>query len=35
MSLLFIIVQEAVSRENRSGCPEELLYADNLEFVSE
>ena len=28
--LLFIIVLEALSREFRSGCPWELLYADDL-----
>ena len=28
--LLFIIVLEALSREFRTGCPWELLYADNL-----
>ena len=28
--LLFIIVLEALSREMRSGCPKELLYADDL-----
>ena len=33
--LFFIIVLEALSREIRSGCPEELLYADDLAFVSE
>ena len=33
--LLFIIVLEALSREMRSGCPEELLYADDLALVSE
>ena len=33
--LLFIIVLEALSREIRSGCPEELLYADDLALVSE
>ena len=30
MSLLFIIVLEALSREVRSGCPEELLYVDDF-----
>ena len=29
-SLLFIIVSEALSREFRTGCPWELLYADDL-----
>ena len=33
--LLFIIVLEAVSREIRSGCPEELFYADHLVLISE
>ena len=33
--LLFIIVLEALSREMRLGCPEELLYADDLALVSE
>ena len=33
--LLFIIVLEALSREIRSGCSEELLYADDLALVSE
>ena len=33
--LLFIIVLEALSREMRSGCPKELLYADDLAIVSE
>ena len=28
--LLFIIVLEALSREIRTGCPWELLYADDL-----
>lgn len=28
--LLFIIVVEALSRDMREGCPEELPYADNL-----
>ena len=28
--LLFIIVLEALSREFRTGCPWELLYADDL-----
>jgi hypothetical protein len=31
--LLFIIVLEALSREFRSGCPWELLYADDLAIV--
>ena len=33
--LLFIIVLEALSREIRPGCPEELLYTDRLALVSE
>ena len=33
--LLLIIVPEALSREIRSGCPEELIYADDLVLVSE
>ena len=33
--LLFIIVLEALLRETRLGCPEELLYADDLALVSE
>ena len=33
--LLFIIVSESLSREIRSVCPEELLYADDLVLVSE
>ena len=33
--LLFIIVLNTLSREIRSGCPEELLYDDNLALVSE
>ena len=32
--LLFIIVLEALSREIRSGCPAEILFTDNLPFVS-
>ena len=31
--LLCIIVLEALSRENRSGCPEELLFPDGLTLV--
>ena len=34
ITLLFIIVLEALSIEIRSGCPE-LFHADNLELVSE
>ena len=33
--LLFIIVLEALSRNIRSGCPEKLLHAVDLELVSE
>ena len=33
--LLFIIVLEALSREMRSRCSGELLYADNLTLISE
>ena len=33
--LLFIIVMEALSREFRTGCPWELLYADDLVIVAE
>ena len=33
--LLFIMVLEALSREVRSGCEEELLYADDLALVRE
>ena len=33
--LLFTIVLEALSREFRTGCPWELLYADDLVIVSE
>ena len=32
--LLFIIVLEALSKEFRTGCPWELLYADDLVIVS-
>ena len=34
MLLLFIIVLEALSRDGRSGCPEELLYADDFLLIS-
>ena len=34
-SLLFIIVLEALSREFRTGCPWELLYADDLAIIAE
>ena len=33
--LLFIMVLEALSRDIRMGCPEELLYADDLALISE
>ena len=33
--LLFIIVLEALSRYIRSGCPHKMLYADDLELISE
>ena len=33
--LLFIIIMEALSREIRTGCPWELLYADDLVIVAE
>ena len=33
--LLFIIVLEALSREFRTGCPWELLYADDLVVMAE
>ena len=33
--LLFLIVLEALSREFRTGCPWELLYADDLVIVAE
>ena len=33
--LLFICVLEALSREFRTGCPEEMLYADDLVLTSE
>ena len=33
--LLFIIVLEALSRESRTGCPWELLYADDLMISAE
>jgi len=33
--LMFIIVLEALSREFRTGCPWELLYADDLVLVAE
>ena len=34
-SLLFLIVLEALSREFRTGCPWEFLYADDLAIVTE
>ena len=33
--LLFIIVMEALSRELRTGCPWELLYADDLAIIAD
>ena len=33
--LLFIIVLEALSREFRTGCPWELLYADDLVIIAD
>ena len=33
--LLFLIVLEALSREFRTGCPWELLYADDLAIIAE
>ena len=33
--LLFIIVMEALSRHFRTGCPCELLYADDLVIIAE
>lgn len=33
--LLFIMVLEALSREFRTGCPWELLYADDLVLIAE
>ena len=33
--LLFTIALEELSREIRSGCPEKLLYADDLALVRE
>ena len=33
--LLFIIVMEALSQEFRTGCPWEILYADDLVLVAE
>ena len=33
--LLFIIVLEALSKDFRTGCPWELLYADDLVIVDE
>ena len=34
-SLLFIIVMETLSREFRTACPWELLYADDLVIISD
>ena len=33
--LLFTIVMEALSRECRTGCPWELLYADDLVIIAD
>ena len=33
--LLFIIVQGALSREFRTSCPWELLYADDLILIAD
>ena len=33
--LFFIIVMEALSRQLQSGCPWELLYADDLVIIAE
>ena len=33
--LLFVIVLEALSREFRTGCPWELLYADDLVIIAD
>ena len=33
--LLFIIVLDALSQEHRTGCPWELLYADDLVIISD
>ena len=33
--LLFIVVLDALSMEFRTGCPWELLYADDLVIVSD
>ena len=32
---LFIIVMEALSRDNRTGLPWELLYADDLALMAD
>ena len=34
-TLLFIMVLEALSLEPRSGCPQELLYADDHLLIAE
>lgn len=34
-SLLFVCILEALSVKFRIGCPEEMLYANNLVFVCE
>ena len=33
--LLFVIVLEALSREFRTGCPCECLYADDLVIIAD
>ena len=33
--LPFIIVMEALSRHFQTGCPQELLYADDLVIIAE
>ena len=32
--LLFVMVLESLLREFRSGCPQELLYADDLVLIA-
>jgi len=34
-SLLFVMIIEAISREFRTGCPWELLYANDLFIIAE
>ena len=33
-TLLFIKMLQSISREIRSGCPEELLYIDDLALIN-